>query len=374
MTVWQYVVTALAICIATSATAGADISETTAAIDQSRRTAIVQAVETVAPAVVTVAARQVRYVREVVPMFEFDTWFPFEMPGMTRLREQLVSSLSSGVVFAEDGLIITNEHGVPDGSELTVTLPDGREAKSEQIEVVGKDSVSDVAVLRIALPDVLNAPLGSSDDLMIGEWVIAIGNPFGYVIGDPHPSVSVGVVSALNRCFSSPHGDRRIYRNMIQTDASINQGNSGGPLANAAGQVVGINTFIISRSGGSIGLGFAIPIERARRVADELVRYGRVRPVDPGFSVGYVGESMARRLGLKRTSGVVVLKLAKNGEAARAGLKLGDLIYETNGRSINDLEDARMVFGSLLVGDRVDMKVERGGDEVAIGFDIIELK
>jgi len=374
MTVRRSVVTAVAICIATSGTASADMSETTAAIDQSRRTAIVQAVEAVAPAVVTVAARQVRYIHEVVPMFEFDTWFPFEMPGMTRLREQLVSSLSSGVVFAEGGLMITNEHGVPDGSELTVTLPDGREAKSDQIEVVGKDPVSDVAVLRIDLPDVLNAPLGSSDDLMIGEWVVAIGNPFGYVIGDPHPSVSVGVVSALNRCFRGRRGDRRIYRNMIQTDASINQGNSGGPLVNAAGQVVGINTFIISRSGGSIGLGFAIPVERARRVADELLRYGRVRPVDLGFSVGSVGEGMARRLGLTRTSGVVVVELAKKGGAARAGLKLGDLIYEINGRSINDIENARMVFLSLLVGDHVDMKVERGGEDVALGFDIIELK
>ena len=183
---------------------------------------------------------------------------------MTRLREKSISSLSSGVIFSEDGLIMTNEHGVPNGAELIVTLPDRREAKGDRVEVVGKDPTSDVAVLRIDLPNVPTAPLGNSDNLLIDEWVIAIGNPFGYVIGDPQPSVSVGVVSALNRWFSGPRGDRRIYRDMIQTDASINQGNSGGPLVDATGHVIGINTFIISRSGGSVGIGFAIPIDRAR--------------------------------------------------------------------------------------------------------------
>jgi len=364
--------TAALASVAPSARAGG--SQSSDMLTETRRTAIVRAVEAVAPAVVTVAAREVRYVREVVPLFEFDTWFPFEMPGMTRLREQLVSSLSSGVVFSEDGLVITNEHGVPDGARLTVTLPDGRTAQTDQVEVVGKDFGSDIAVLRIALPDLPTAPLGTSLDLMIGEWVVAIGNPFGYVIGDPQPSVSAGVVSALNRWFSGPRREPRVYRDMIQTDASINQGNSGGPLVNASGQVVGVNTFIISKTGGSIGIGFAIPIDRVRRVADELVRYGRVRPVDLGFSVGPVGAELARRLGIKRTAGVVVVELIKNGAAARAGLELGDLIYEVNGRPITDLDDARIMFRSLLVGDRVNMKVERDGKEVAVGFDIVELK
>jgi serine protease Do len=338
-----------------------------------RRTAIVRAVETSAPAVVSIAAEQVRYYREVVPLFDFDSLFPFEMPGLSRPRAQLVSSLSSGVLFSDDGLVLTNEHGVPENAVLTVTLPDGREVKGDDVEVVGKDYDSDIAVLKINLDAVPAAPLGRSADLMIGEWVIAIGNPFGYILGDPKPSVSVGVVSALDRWFGGAGGERRVYRNMIQTDASINQGNSGGPLVNADGRVVGINTFILSRSGESIGLGFAIPIDRARRVADELVAYGRVRPIDLGFSVGSVDKGIAQMLGLSRTSGVVVVELLDSGAAGRAGMSVGDLIYEVNGHSTNSIEDARMVFRSLLVGDEVTVKAERSGKDISFRFDITDI-
>jgi len=372
--VFAALICSAATCVASTPPSRAQSSDSTEAVSKTRRTAIVRAVETVAPAVVTVAAQEMRYVREVVPLFDFDTWFPFEMPGMTQLRARPVSSLSSGVVFSEDGLIVTNEHGVPEGARLTVTLPDGRLAQADQVEVVGKDYASDIAVLRVRLPDMPAARFGSSADLAIGEWVIAIGNPFGYVIGDPQPSVSVGVVSALNRCFSGPGGDKRIYRDMIQTDASINQGNSGGPLVNADGQVVGINTFILSKTGGSIGIGFAIPIDRARRVIDEIISYGRIRPIDLGFSVGSVDPGVAGMLGLKRSAGVVIVELAHRGAAARAGLEVGDLIYEVNGRPINDLDDARMAFRSLLVGDRVEIKLERAGTELELSFDIVELK
>jgi len=375
---YRHWLTGLAVFTVTSLgvmhSAPADVSRAADQVAKTRRTAIVRAVERVAPAVVTVAAQQVRYVREVVPMFDFDELFPFEMPGMTRLRKQSVSSLSSGVIFSRDGLILTNEHGVPDNAELTVTLPDGRQAKGDQVEVVGKDFTSDIAMLRVGLPDVPSAPLGSSSDLMIGEWVIAIGNPFGYVIGDSQPSVSVGVVSALGRGFLGPEGERRVYLDMLQTDASINPGNSGGPLVNADGLIIGLNTFILSETGGSIGIGFAIPIDRVRRIADELVRYGRVRQVDLQFSVGFVDTGIAQMLGLQRTAGVVVVELLETGAAARAGLEVGDLIYEANGTPINDLEDAQMLFRSLLVGDRVDMKIERAGKDITLGFDVIELK
>ena len=344
-------------------------------VSASRRTAIVQAVEKVAPAVVSITAKQVQYVREFVPLFDFGSVFPFGMPGIPQSRAQMVSSLSSGVIFSNDGLILTNEHGVPDNAMLTITLPDGREITGDNVTLIGKDFESDIALLRIKSDKTLpTASLGQSGDLMIGEWVIAIGNPFGYVLGDPKPSVSVGVVSALDRWFGGAGGEKRVYRDMIQTDASINQGNSGGPLVNADGKVIGINTFIISKTGESIGLGFAIPIDRAHRIADELLHYGHIRSVDLGFSVGSVDEGVAKMLGIKRTSGVVVVELIRTGAAARAGLDIGDLIYEVNGRSINDVEDARMVFRSLMVGDRVDMKVERSGKDISIGFDAIELK
>lgn len=363
---------------AASAQQGSDSVPTVAQNDEtvgaSRRTAIVEAVDTAAPAVVSIAAEQIHYVREVVPFFDFDSMFPFDVPGFSRSRAHLVSSLSSGVLFSDEGLILTNEHGVPDNATLTVTLPDGREVSGNDVKVVGKHFDTDIALLDINLDDTPVAALGRSDDLMIGEWTIAIGNPFGYVLGDPKPSVSVGVVSALDRWFSSAGGERRIYRNMIQTDASINQGNSGGPLVNAAGRVIGINTFILSGSGGSIGIGFAIPIDRARRVADEILAYGHVRPVNLGFSVESVDEGIARMLGLSRSSGVVVVELLDAGSAAQGGLKIGDLIYEVNGRPTNNIEDARMVFKSLMVGDRVDAKIERAGKDISIGFDITELK
>ena len=260
-------------------------------IDASRRTAIVTAIEKAAPAVVTINVVDIQQERLANP-FRQDFFGLFDFPlRRPRLRQRAVESLGTGFLMDERGHILTNYH-VLQGADLisSVTLPDGREL---EVDFVGADERTDLAVLRAkgeALPFI---KLGNSEDLYIGEWVIAIGNPFGTMMRDPQPSVSVGVVSANHRRVSSTIGEGdRLYQDMIQTDAAINPGNSGGPLVNALGEVVGVNTMIFSQSGGSQGLGFAIPIQRARRVAEELISFGRRRNPWVGFH-GEAVESMS---------------------------------------------------------------------------------
>ncbi|HEY7767480.1 S1C family serine protease, partial [Longimicrobium sp.] len=236
------------------------------AVQEARRTAIVAAAERVAPAVVSV---NVLRRERVVPR---SMWEEMMIPPGA---EREVAGLGSGFIITPEGLVITNEHVVRAASEVMVTLPDGREFDAD---VVGADEVNDLALLRIrggrGLPV---APLGNSDGLMIGEWVIAIGNPFGFLLSNPEPSVSAGVVSAVGRNIGGAGGQRSVSLDLIQTDASINPGNSGGALVNALGEVVGVNSSILSSTGGSEGLGFAIPINRARRIALDLADDGRYR-------------------------------------------------------------------------------------------------
>ncbi|MDX1676166.1 MAG: trypsin-like peptidase domain-containing protein, partial [Longimicrobiales bacterium] len=237
-------------------------------VGASRRTAIVRAAEEVAPAVVSVNVIRRETVRPRTLYEQF-----FLPPG----SERQVAGLGSGFIIHEDGLVLTNEHVVRGATEIVVTLADGRDFAAE---LVGTDEVNDLALLRLqpdgeALPV---TPMGTSEDLMIGEWVVAIGNPFGYLLSNPEPTVTAGVVSGLNRnIIPSTDASGGYYLGMIQTDASINPGNSGGPLVNAEGEVVGVNSSIFSRSGGSEGLGFAIPIDRARNVVLDLINDGEVR-------------------------------------------------------------------------------------------------
>jgi serine protease Do len=210
-------------------------------------------------------------------------WESFFMPpGVARD----VPGLGSGFIIDAQGLVLTNEHVVRGATELVVTLRDGRDFEAE---LVGSDDVTDLALLRLrnvrgALPV---APLGTSANLIIGEWVVAIGNPFGFMLANAEATVTAGVVSGVNRNIIPEGSQERSgwYLDMIQTDASINPGNSGGPLVNALGEVIGVNSNIISGSGGSVGLGFAIPIDRARRVARDLQRNGSVRRPWVGIEV-----------------------------------------------------------------------------------------
>jgi serine protease Do len=272
-----------------------------------------------------------------------------------------VQSIGSGVIVREDGVILTNYHVVRDAEVIKITLADGREYPGRYL---GGEELYDLAVLKIDTEgeEIPVAPMQESGDLLIGEWVIALGNPFGYLLDDPHPTVTVGVVSALSRDIRPEHeGEVTIYKDMIQTDAAINPGNSGGPLVNALGEVIGINTFIFSRSGGSHGIGFAIPITTARKVMNEILRYGRVRDVWVGVRIQEIPPVLAESLGLESTEGALIASVDRGSPAAEAGLRRGDVIRWIGGERIRDYEDARRALYGVLVGDDVEFVVERRG-------------
>jgi len=328
-----------------------------ASISRSRRTAIVTAAQRVSPAVVSVSVVTTRIVRADpygLPFRDefFDRFFP---PSLYRER---VPGLGSGVIVDADGIVLTNSHVVRDAEELKVNLPDGRHFDAK---LLGDSPVYDLAVLKIPSDKLPVATMGDSDSLVVGEWAIAIGNPFGFLLDDPQPTVTAGVVSATRRDIKAEATSSGMYKNMIQTDAAINPGNSGGALVDADGEVIGINTFIFTNSGGSIGLGFAIPINLAKRVLSEVRRYGRVRVAWPGMTVQPVSELLARRLGWEGTGGLVVSAVDRGGPAERAGLKPLDRIRRVNGRVTNDVEDAQASIYGAQVGDRLTLDVERDG-------------
>jgi serine protease Do len=230
-----------------------------------------------------------------------------------------------------------------------------------EASVIGADVMYDVALLKIEARNLPYAQLGDSDQLSIGEWVIAIGSPFGYLLGDAQPTVTVGVVSALHRDVKSST-ETPVFQNMIQTDAAINPGNSGGPLVSSAGRVIGINTFIFTTSEGNVpGMSFAIPINTSKMVTDELLHYGRVRITWTGIRVSAVTPDVARRLGLGVQSGLLVENVEPTSPGAQAGVERGDIILEVNGSKVSTPEQAaRAVFG-LRVGDTIDMLISRSG-------------
>jgi serine protease Do len=321
-------------------------------LQASRRTAIVRAAEQVAPA--TVSVNVVR--REAVRP---RTWFEQFMipPGMS----QEVQGLGSGFIIDASGLVLTNEHVVHGATEIVVTLSDGRDVPAE---LVGVDDVTDLALVRLKdRPSGLRvAQLGTSSDLMTGEWVVAIGNPFGFLLSNPEPTVTVGVVSGIGRNIIPTDNDGQggYYLDMIQTDAAINPGNSGGPLVNLLGQVVGVNSSIISESGGSVGLGFAIPIDRARRIAAALVRDGHVRRAWTGVEVRQdsAAPGQPRR--------VRVASIVSGSPAARAGLRAGMIIQSANGKPVRSPFDWEARILDTRVGETVDVGVVQGGSTRSI--------
>jgi len=318
-----------------------------AVLDASRRTAIVRAAERAAPAVVSVNVTR----RQTVQPRSL--WESFFVP---RGYERVVQGLGSGFIYDASGLILTNEHVVRGAQEIVVTLADGRDFAAE---LVGTDDVNDLAVLRIGEPGPDPLPtvdLGTSSDLMIGEWVVAIGNPFGYLLSNPEPTVTAGVVSALGRnIIPSGQDESGYYLDMIQTDASINPGNSGGPLVNARGEVVGVNSSILSRTGGSEGLGFAIPIDRARRVAADLARDGMVRRAWLGVEVE---PAEANRFGRSRS--VQVARVAKPSPGSEAGLRVGSVIRSVDGEPVRTPLDWEAAVLQARPGEPLVVRTDRG--------------
>jgi serine protease Do len=299
-------------------------------ITSSRQTAITRAVEKVGSAVVGINVTQGYYAQHH-PFIDdpFFRHFFRESP-----QYQKVKSLGSGFLISNKGFILTNQHVVKDAIEILVTLAGGKQYPAEKI---GEDFTTDIAVLKIKGDNFSTVQLGDSDDIIIGEWAIALGNPFGLFDVSQNATVTVGVISAKDQDFGLQN-NKRIFDDMIQTDAAINSGNSGGPLVNSLGQVIGINTWIISGSesiSASIGLGFAIPINRVKRILDELINYGHVdRSYWTGISYDNLTPSVARYLNLKSAYGVIITDVQQKSPAAKAGLKIYDVILSINDNEI----------------------------------------
>lgn len=260
-------------------------------------------------------------------------------------------SAGSGFVIDSSGIVITNNHVIGEANDITVIFADGRRLKAE---VVGKDPKIDVAVLRVKSDTPLKAVrFGDSDRARVGEWVMAIGNPFG--LGG---SVSIGIVSAKNRRIESGP-----YDNYIQTDAAINRGNSGGPLFNMQGEVIGINTAILSPSGGSVGIGFSVPSALALPVIDQLRQFGETRRGWLGVRIQNVDDATAEALGLGRARGALIAGIDDRGPAKPAGLEAGDVIVQFDGRDVRDSTELPRIVAATPVGKEVDVRIVRKGKE-----------
>ena len=310
-------------------------------VEASRSTALVRAAERVAPAVVSVNVLREQQVRART------LWDDFFLGPSTSRRS---TTYGSGIIFHEGGYILTNGHVIRGAQKILVTLPDGRDFEAE---LVGSDGTTDVAVLRVEGDHLPLAPLGTAEGLLIGEWTVAIGNPFSYLMSNPEPTVTAGVVSAVGRHIIPSNQDQGFYLGMIQTDASINPGNSGGPLVNALGEVIGVNTSIFSRSGGSEGLGFAIPIDRALRIAEDLISFGEIRRAWTGVEVEAVEADV-----WGRTRGVQVSAVFPGSPAAAVGLSEGDRLIRANGRALSTPLDLEAVLLDLMAGEEVEVEVQ----------------
>lgn len=339
-------------------------SATTATLStsHSRRTMLVDAAEKLGPSIVSVGASRSQYF--VSPYAGFLREFIiFE-------QEQEVPYLGSGVIIDADGLVVTNYHVVENAEDVFVTLIDGRKMPGK---VLDADVALDIALIKVEGKNLPAANLGNSDDLLVGEWTLAMGNPFGNLIDNPTPTVTAGVVSALNRNFRPSRDMPRVYLDMIQTDAAINPGNSGGALANANGEVIGINTFIMSRSGGAEGIGFAIPINRVKAVVQEIVAHGKIRARLVDFQTSTLNNRIGRMLNTNAEYGAVVTEVSSDGPAAKAGLKVGDVVTHVNGVKVSDSQDLRLkVWYNHSVGSRFRLGIDRSGKPLELEYQLVE--
>jgi len=293
-------------------------------------------------------------VREENPLLQ-DPFFRrfFNLPQQKQMQERETQATGSGVIVdAEHGYVLTNGHVVENATSIEVTTKDNRRFPAR---LMGRDPETDVAVMQISAQGLPAVPIGDSDRLQVGDFVLAIGNPFG--LGQ---TVTSGIVSALGRSGLGIEG----YEDFIQTDASINPGNSGGPLVNLQGQMVGINTAILAPGGGNIGIGFAVPINMARRVMDQLIRYGQVKRGRIGVEIQDLTPELAQTMNTTQTIGAVIRRVDPGSPAARAGLRSGDLVVAVDGIPVRSGTQLRNTIGLSRIGEQVALTVvRRGGSE-----------
>jgi serine protease Do len=322
-----------------------------------RRTVITDAVQKISPAVVTVQTEVV----ERVPIDPFERFFG------GRGGERSSAGIGSGFITRADGIIVTNAHVIAGATKVSVALRDGQTFTAK---ILGSDEVNDLAVLKIEARGLPIAKLGTSEDLLVGEWVIAIGNPYGFLLGNTEPSVTTGVVSGVGRNLVGQGQGSGVYVDMIQTDASINPGNSGGPLVNANGEVIGVNSSIYSPTGSSIGIGFAIPINRAKRVTEDLLEHGAVRRPWVGIKPAITAQTDVRA-GLTR--GFTVQTVVPGSPAARAGIRAGDVIVKSRSRQLRNAYDWDAELLELRAGEKLTVIVRRDGRDMPITLVVADL-
>lgn len=330
-------------------------------INNSRKNIITETVKKVSPAIVGINVIEIQKFRDPFSSF-FDDPFFRQFFGNRGTYNRKVQGLGSGYIISPDGYIVTNDHVAGNASEITVTMTDG---SHHQAKIVGTDPISDICLLKIDGSNYPYVELGNSDDVIIGEWAIALGNPFGLFELNDKPTVTVGVISAVGMNLE-PINDR-YYLNMIQTDAAINGGNSGGALVNSLGSVIGMNTLIYTAGGaqGNIGLGFAIPINKVKKIVTELKDKGKIdRDFQIGMSIQSIDQGIARYYDLKNTRGVIITKIIQDSPADRAGLQSGDIIVEIENFKINNEQTIFGVFQEFRAGQEISVKVLRDNSEI----------
>ncbi|HEY4449031.1 MAG TPA: DegQ family serine endoprotease [Steroidobacteraceae bacterium] len=348
---------AVTLCVLLAAASAAVPGAMPPAVSESGLPTLAPMIRKVSPAVVNIATRGTIRERGAQNPLLDDPFFRrfFDVPPDTGPRARPFQSAGSGVIFdARSGYIVTNAHVVENASEITVTLQDGRDLKAE---IIGSDTPSDVAVVRVKPDGLTQIPLGDSARAEVGDFVVAIGNPFGL-----QHTVTSGIISGLSRSGINPDG----YEDFIQTDASINPGNSGGALVNLRGELIGINTAILSRSGGNIGIGFAIPVNMARSVMEQLIRYGSVKRGQLGVSMYTVTPDIAHSLGLPSAVGALVSQVVEGSPADHAGIRTGDVITSVNSQPVKSNSELRNTIGLLRVGDKVDIGLLRDGKPLRV--------
>lgn len=328
--------------------------------------------EKLLPSVVNVSTTQtVRNTEHIPEMPQFPPGSPFEeffKNFMDKQRGQddrphKATSLGSGFIIDAAGYVVTNNHVIQDADEITVMLHDNSVLKAT---VVGRDPKVDLALLKIdpGKRQLTAVSFGNSDESRVGDWVLAIGNPFG--LGG---TVTAGIISARSRDIQAGQ-----YDDFLQTDASINKGNSGGPMFNMAGEVIGINTAIYSPTGGSIGIGFAIPSSLAKPVVDSLKKYGKIRRGWLGVHIQSLDQDLADSMGLSTDKGALVAKVAQDGPAAKADIKDGDVILKFDGKEINEMRRLPRIVAETPIGKKVDVEIWRNGQTLTIPIVVGELK